>query len=180
MAPVFRLPALLLALPVAIAMPAPSADRLHRVTETVTVTLSAAAVTTTVTASCAADTTTSVSTSSINTEEYPTSTEAATATGTKGLNDYAQETGKVYFGTAADIPGPEQQDDAYMEQLNNTHDFGQLTPANYMKVGNSFFLEPNLTILVRIHGAGAGRLQLHGRPGHRRHRQEQQSKSALP
>ena len=72
-------------------------------------------------------------TSSVNTEEYPTSTAVATATGTQGLNDYAKAAGKTYFGTAADIPGPEQQDVAYMTQLNNTHDFGQLTPANYMK-----------------------------------------------
>jgi len=65
-----------------------------------------------------------------------TTTETATATGTKGLNDYAKATGKTYFGTAADIPGTgEQQDMYYMKELNNTHDFGQLTPANVMKVG---------------------------------------------
>ena len=75
----------------------------------------------------------------MNTEEYPTSTVVATATGTLGLNDYAKAAGKIYFGTAADIPGPEQQDVAYMTQLNNTHDFGQLTPANYMKVRRRFY-----------------------------------------
>ena len=80
-------------------------------------------------------TSTVVTTTTINTQEYPTSTATATATGTQGLNDYAKAAGKVYFGTAADIPGTAEQDGvAYMTQLNNTHDFGQLTPANYMKV----------------------------------------------
>ena len=102
------------------------------VKKTVTVTVTAMQ---TVTTTLACSTTSAApSSSSINTEEYPTTTEISQETGTKGLNDYAKETGKAYFGTAADIPGPEQQDDAYMTQLNNTHDFGQLTPANYMKV----------------------------------------------
>ena len=50
------------------------------------------------------------------------------------LNDLAQQRGKLWFGTAADIPGPEQQDEQYMTILNDTNIFGQLTPANYMKV----------------------------------------------
>lgn len=50
------------------------------------------------------------------------------------LNDYAKAIGKVYFGTAADIPGPGLQDNAYLAVLNNTHEVGQLTPTNYMKV----------------------------------------------
>lgn len=54
--------------------------------------------------------------------------------GYRGLNDYAKDIGKVYFGTAADIPGPELQDNAYIAVLNNAHEFGQLTPTNYMKV----------------------------------------------
>ena len=50
------------------------------------------------------------------------------------LNDLARERGKLWFGTAADIPGPEQQDEQYMTILNDTNIFGELTPANYMKV----------------------------------------------
>jgi hypothetical protein len=49
------------------------------------------------------------------------------------LNTLAQENGKIWFGTAADIPGPEQEDLDYMTILNDTGIFGQLTPANYMK-----------------------------------------------
>jgi hypothetical protein len=50
------------------------------------------------------------------------------------LNDLAQADGKLWFGTAADIPGVEQQDVGYMTILNDTRIFGQVTPANYMKV----------------------------------------------
>lgn len=64
----------------------------------------------------------------------PTTTETATYTGVLGLNDYARATGKLYFGIAADIPGPEQQDQYYIAELENFHDWGQMTPANYMKV----------------------------------------------
>ena len=49
------------------------------------------------------------------------------------LNDLAKSKGKLWFGTAADIPGPEQQNQEYMTILNDTKIFGQLTPANYMK-----------------------------------------------
>lgn len=41
----------------------------------------------------------------------------------------------VYFGSAAEIPGEEQTDEAYLAIFNNTHNFGQTTPTNYMKVG---------------------------------------------
>lgn len=50
------------------------------------------------------------------------------------LNDLAREHDKLWFGTATDIPGPEQQDEGYMTILNDTNIFGCLTPANYMKV----------------------------------------------
>jgi hypothetical protein len=50
------------------------------------------------------------------------------------LNDLAQARGMLWFGTAADIPGPEQQDTKYMTILNDTNIFGEITPANYMKV----------------------------------------------
>jgi len=54
---------------------------------------------------------------------------------TKGLNDYAKRAGLLYFGTAANIPSSgETTDAAYQRILNNTHDFGQVTPANAMKV----------------------------------------------
>lgn len=85
--------------------------------------------------SISAGTTTSSSiSSSVNTN--PTTTLIATATATNyGLNDAAKEAGKLYFGTAADIPGTgEAEDPYYMAEFNNTHDFGGATPANIMKV----------------------------------------------
>lgn len=52
-----------------------------------------------------------------------------------GLNDAAKAAGKLWFGTAADIPGTgEESDKYYMREFNNTHDFGEATPANIMKV----------------------------------------------
>jgi endo-1,4-beta-xylanase len=51
------------------------------------------------------------------------------------LNDLAVAAGKLWFGTAADIPGTgEAADPAYQKVLNNTHIFGEITPANGMKV----------------------------------------------
>ena len=122
----------LLAASQALAAPAPghhgSAKKSHCSTATSILSTSTSAPSSTSSSSA-------VTTTTVNTQEYPTSTAIATATGTKGLNDYAKAAGKVYFGTAADIPGTaELSDVAYMTQLNNTHDFGQLTPANYMKV----------------------------------------------
>lgn len=55
------------------------------------------------------------------------------ANGAPYLNNLAQAAGKLWFGTAADVPGPEQQDQEYMTILNDTRIFGQITPANYMK-----------------------------------------------
>lgn len=49
-----------------------------------------------------------------------------------GLNTAAKAVGLKYFGTATD--NPELSDTAYETELNNTQDFGQLTPANSMKV----------------------------------------------
>lgn len=52
-----------------------------------------------------------------------------------GLNDAAKDAGKLWFGTAADIPGTSETDDPYyMAQFNNSADFGGTTPANIMKV----------------------------------------------
>jgi endo-1,4-beta-xylanase len=55
------------------------------------------------------------------------------------LNELAQEHGKLWFGTAADIPGTnETSDPGYMSIVTNEKIFGQLTPANMMKVRISF------------------------------------------
>lgn len=84
----------------------------------------------------AAVTPTTTSTSAGISNTIPTTTLVATATATNyGLNDAAKAAGKLWFGTAADIPGTgEAQDEYYMTQFNNTHDFGGATPANIMKV----------------------------------------------
>ncbi|BCR82711.1 putative endo-1,4-beta-xylanase [Aspergillus chevalieri] len=52
-------------------------------------------------------------------------------TNAAGLNTAATAKGLDYFGTATD--NPELTDNTYMTQLNNTDDFGQLTPGNSMK-----------------------------------------------
>ncbi|KAH0402540.1 glycoside hydrolase, partial [Aureobasidium melanogenum] len=63
-----------------------------------------------------------------------TTTLLATATGKKGLNDYAKQAGKLYFGTAADVPGTNETTDKYYRaELANRDDWGQVTPANAMK-----------------------------------------------
>jgi len=54
----------------------------------------------------------------------------------EGLNSLAQGRGKQWFGSAADIPGTaETTDAAYLKILN--HEFGELTPANALKVCHS-------------------------------------------
>ncbi|KAI0481161.1 glycoside hydrolase superfamily [Xylariaceae sp. FL0804] len=64
----------------------------------------------------------------------PTTTITATAASSPGLNDAAKATGKLWFGTAADIPGTDELTDSYyMAEFNNTRDFGGATPANVMK-----------------------------------------------
>lgn len=67
-------------------------------------------------------------TTATNTE--PTTTLTATATAkSPGLNDAAKAAGKLFFGTAADIPGTgEAQDPFYLKEFNNKHDFGEATP----------------------------------------------------
>jgi len=45
------------------------------------------------------------------------------------LNILARQAGKLWFGTAADIPGPEQQDAQYMALLNDTNFFGEVSPS---------------------------------------------------
>jgi hypothetical protein len=56
------------------------------------------------------------------------------ATASPYLNEIAQSKGKLWFGISTEIPGSEQLDQEYMTILNDTKIFGQLTPANYMKV----------------------------------------------
>ena len=69
------------------------------------------------------------------TNTNPTTTIKATATAKNyGLNDAAKAAGKLFFGTAADIPGTgEDTDQYYLKEFNNKHDFGEATPANIMK-----------------------------------------------
>jgi endo-1,4-beta-xylanase len=56
-------------------------------------------------------------------------------TGPRYLNSLAQNNGKLWFGTAADIPGTaEQTDKEYLRILENPKNFGEVTPANMMKV----------------------------------------------
>ncbi|KAJ2993111.1 hypothetical protein NUW58_g1943 [Xylaria curta] len=50
-----------------------------------------------------------------------------------GLHDAAVARGKLYFGTASDW-WEFQHDEPYTKQLNNTHDFGQLTALATMKM----------------------------------------------
>ena len=57
-----------------------------------------------------------------------------------GLNKAAQAAGKLWFGTAVSIPGPQQNDDDYMAEFTSSRDFGGATPANSMKFA---FTEPH-------------------------------------
>lgn len=57
------------------------------------------------------------------------------------LNQLAKTAGKLYFGTATD--NGELNDTEYVSILSNTKEFGQLTPANGMKVYISFHLPPS-------------------------------------
>lgn len=57
---------------------------------------------------------------------------------TSGLDTAAVAAGKLYFGTATD--NPELTDTAYVKQLNNTDDFGQITPGNSQKVVHGLYL----------------------------------------
>jgi endo-1,4-beta-xylanase len=60
---------------------------------------------------------------------------AVPALAADGLNTRAKAAGKLYFGTATD--NGELTDSAYLAQLSNTSDFGQLTPGNSQKVGRA-------------------------------------------
>ncbi|KAM3417587.1 Beta-xylanase [Cercospora zeina] len=68
------------------------------------------------------------------TKTSPSTTLLATSTGTSnGLNEAAQAAGKMWFGTAISIPGPEEDNEHYLSVFRNSKDFGQATPANSMK-----------------------------------------------
>ena len=58
----------------------------------------------------------------------PASSSLSTTSGTSnaGLFNVAKAAGKKYFGTATD--NPELNDTAYVAELGNINEFGQLTP----------------------------------------------------
>ncbi|KAI5365083.1 Putative glycoside hydrolase family 10 domain, glycoside hydrolase superfamily [Septoria linicola] len=67
-----------------------------------------------------------------------TTTLLASPTGRQsGLNEAAQAAGKMWFGTAINIPGPQQDDQHYMSEFRSSRDFGQATPANSMKYAST-------------------------------------------
>ncbi|GAM89544.1 hypothetical protein ANO11243_075830 [Dothideomycetidae sp. 11243] len=59
---------------------------------------------------------------------------SAILTALYGIDDYAKRAGKMYFGTAANLPtGGAINDKYYMAHFNNTQNFGQTTATNVMK-----------------------------------------------
>lgn len=67
--------------------------------------------------------------SSTKTASSSAASSSSTGTGASGLNTAAKAAGKLYYGTASDLPS----NTAYIADLSNAADFGQLTPANQMK-----------------------------------------------
>lgn len=63
---------------------------------------------------------------------FHSETDVKSSVSAAGLHTAAVAKGLTYFGTATD--NPELTDTAYVTQLNNTGDFGQVTPGNSMKV----------------------------------------------
>ena len=63
----------------------------------------------------------------------PRDTSDTSAARQYGLDIAAKAAGKLWFGTAANIPGIEENDQYYMEELANWSDFGGVTPANAQK-----------------------------------------------
>jgi endo-1,4-beta-xylanase len=57
---------------------------------------------------------------------------ATSALAEDGLNSRAKSVGKKYFGSATENGALSES--AYVRILSNTSDFGQITPANSMKV----------------------------------------------
>jgi endo-1,4-beta-xylanase len=67
------------------------------------------------------------------------------------LNELARKAGKLYFGTALDNVNI-GADERYMKILNDTREFGQLTPANGQKVSllaSPPFLPPQFSLRER-------------------------------
>ena len=60
----------------------------------------------------------------------PTS-EGPGPTPTTGLHNLSKAAGKLYFGSALDGPG--LNDQPYLDILSDTSEFGQITPANALK-----------------------------------------------
>ncbi|XHG01684.1 hypothetical protein AWENTII_005052 [Aspergillus wentii] len=81
-----------------------------------------------------------------------------------GLHTAAVAKGLTYFGTATD--NPELTDTAYVTQLNNTGDFGQVTPGNSMKWDatepsqNSFSFEKG-DVIANLAEANGQKLRCH-------------------
>lgn len=77
------------------------------------------------------------------------------------MNDAAKAIGQVYFGSATD--NPELSDSAYVKQLSNTADFGQITPGNSQKVHSPTRIVRSLfrTLLMLESWIGSGMPQSH-------------------
>ncbi|KAF4630971.1 hypothetical protein G7Y89_g7167 [Cudoniella acicularis] len=65
------------------------------------------------------------------------------------LNELAQKAGKLYFGTATDNEDIGFQNKTYLQILNDTKEFGQLTPSNGQKW---FAVEPELGVFNYSYG----------------------------
>lgn len=64
------------------------------------------------------------------------------------LNTYAKKAGLKYFGSASDIVDVKALDVTYAKILSDKKEFGQITPANGMKVFFSSCLCPYFSIGV--------------------------------
>ncbi|CAI7573214.1 unnamed protein product [Penicillium glandicola] len=81
-----------------------------------------------------------------------------------GLHTSAVAKGKLYFGSATD--NSELTDTAYLTQLNNTDDFGQITPANAMKwdatePSQNSFSYTNGDVIANLAAANDQKLRCH-------------------
>ncbi|KAF2200062.1 glycoside hydrolase [Delitschia confertaspora ATCC 74209] len=70
---------------------------------------------------------------------------------TRGLDDLAKRAGLLYFGTAIDNPfsSPKAVDPKYQEIARNSHEFGQVTPANGQKW---MYIEPERNVFNYTYG----------------------------
>ncbi|KAI0749695.1 endo-1,4-beta-xylanase C precursor [Daedaleopsis nitida] len=72
-----------------------------------------------------------ISSASTTSSGSTTTAPASTPSSTAGLHTLAKAAGKLYFGSATD--NPELSDTAYVAQLSDAKEFGQITPGNSMK-----------------------------------------------